>query len=55
MINKVTLVVYVNNLLIVKKNKENILDIKKLLKQKFDVKDLGEVQIVFGIMVKSFK
>lgn len=42
-ISKVALVIYINNLLIAEKNEKNILHIKQLLKQKFEIKDLDEI------------
>ena len=54
MISRVALAVYVDDLLIAGKNEEDILHVKQLLKQRFEVKDLGEVRIVLGIRVKRF-
>lgn len=52
MISRVALAVYVDDLLIAGKNEEDILHVKQLLKQRFEVKDLGEMRMVLGIRVK---
>lgn len=49
MISRVALAVYVDDLLIAEKNEEDILHVEQLLKQRFEVKDLGEVRMVLGI------
>lgn len=40
--------------LIAKKNEEDIIYVKQLLKQRFELKHLGGVRIVLGIRVKIF-
>lgn len=51
-IDRVALAVYVDDLLIAGKDEVDILHIKELLKVRFEVKDLGEVQMILGIRVK---
>lgn len=52
LIGPLSLAVYVDDLLITGKNEEDILHVKKLLKERFEVKDLGEVRMVLGIRVR---
>jgi len=47
----VVIVIYVDDLIITGDNDVNIFDLKKLLKQKFEMKDLGELRYFFGIEV----
>ncbi len=47
----VVIVIYVNDLIITGDSGAYIFDLKKLLKQKFDMKDLGELRYFFGIEV----
>jgi hypothetical protein len=47
----VIIVIYVDDLIIIGNNDANISDLKKLLKQKFEMKDLGELRYFFGIEV----
>jgi len=47
----VVIVIYVDDLIITKDNDADIFDLKKLLKQKFEMKDLGELRYFFGIEV----
>lgn len=42
-ISRLTLTVYINDLLIIEKYKKNIIHIKQLFKVQFEVKDLEEV------------
>ncbi len=47
----VVIVIYVDDLIITRDNDADIFDLKKLLKQKFEMKDLGELRYFFGIEV----
>jgi hypothetical protein len=47
----VVIVIYVDDLIVTRDNDENIFDLKKLLKQKFEMKDLGELHYFFNIEV----
>ncbi len=47
----VIIVIYVDDLIITGDNDVNIFDLKKLLKQKFEMKDLGELCYFLGIEV----
>ncbi len=47
----VVIVIYVDDLIIIGDNDEDIFDLKKLLKQKFEMKDLGELHYFLGIEV----
>jgi hypothetical protein len=47
----VVIVIYVDDLIITGDNDENISDLKKLLKQEFEMKDLGELCYFFDIEV----
>jgi hypothetical protein len=47
----VVIIIYVDDLTIIKDNDANIFDLKKLLKQKFEMKDLGELRYFLGIEV----
>jgi histone deacetylase 1/2 len=47
----VVIVIYVDGLIIIGDNNVNIFDLKKLLKQKFEMKDLGKLRYFFGIEV----
>ncbi len=47
----VVIVIYVDDLIITGDNDEDIFDLKKLLKQKFKMKDLGELRYFLGIEV----
>ncbi len=47
----VIIVIYVDDLIIIGYNDEDIFDLKKLLKQKFEMKDLGELHYFLGIEV----
>ncbi len=47
----VVIIIYVDDLIITGDNDANIFDLKKLLKQKFEMKDLGELHYFFGIEV----
>ena len=53
-IGRITLAVYVDDLLIAGKDKTDILHVKELLKTRFEVKDLGEVRMVLGIKVRRY-
>jgi hypothetical protein len=48
------IVIYVDDLIITWDSVANIFDLKKLLKQKFKMKDLGELRYFFGIKVIQF-
>jgi hypothetical protein len=45
------IVIYVNDLIITGDSDEDIFDLKKLLKQKFEIKDLGELRYFLSIEV----
>jgi hypothetical protein len=47
----VVIVIYVYDLIIIGDSDANIFDLKKLLKQKFEMKDLGELRYFLGIEV----
>ncbi len=47
----VVVVIYVDDWIIIGNNDVDIFDLKKLLKQKFEMKDLGELRYFFGIEV----
>ncbi len=47
----VVIVIYVDDLIITRDNDANIFDLNKLLKQKFEMKDLGELRYFLGIKV----
>jgi hypothetical protein len=47
----VIIVIYVDDLIITGDNDANTSDLKKLLKQKFEMKDLGELRYFLGIEV----
>jgi hypothetical protein len=45
----VVIVIYVDDLIITRDSDANISDLKKLLKQKFEMKDLGKLRYFLGI------
>jgi hypothetical protein len=47
----VVIVIYVDDLIIIGDSDTDIFDLKKLLKQKFEMKDLGELHYFLGIEV----
>jgi hypothetical protein len=47
----VVIVIYVDDLIITRDSDVNIFDLKKLLKQKFEIKDLGELHYFLSIEV----
>jgi len=47
----VVIVIYVDDLIITRDSDADIFDLKKFLKQKFEMKDLGELHYFFGIEV----
>jgi hypothetical protein len=47
----VVIIIYVDGLIITRNSDANIFDLKKLLKQKFGIKDLGKLRYFFGIEV----
>ncbi len=47
----VIIVIYVDDLIITRDSDANIFDLKKLLKQKFEMKDLGVLRIFLDIEV----
>ncbi len=47
----VVIVIYVHDLIITRNSNVNISNVKKLLKQKFEMKDLGELRYFLGIEV----
>ena len=52
--NVVYLLMYVDDLLICSKNKRKIQSVKKLLTNRFEMKDLGEVKELRGYWIKKF-
>jgi hypothetical protein len=52
----VVIVIYVDDLIIAKDSDVDIFDLKKLLKQNFEMKDLGKLSYFLGIeVIQSFK
>ncbi len=52
----VVIVIYVDDLIVTRDSDANFSDLKKLLKQKFEMKDLGELHYFLGIeVIKSPK
>ncbi len=47
----IVIVIYVDDLIITRDSDADISDLKKLLKQKFKMKDLGELRYFLGIEV----
>jgi hypothetical protein len=47
------LVLYVDNMLLIGNDKEIIQDMKTQLSSKFDMKDLGAANFIFGVEIKS--
>jgi hypothetical protein len=47
----VVIVIYVDDLIITRDNDADIFNLKKLLKQEFEMKDLGELRYFLGIEV----
>jgi hypothetical protein len=47
----VVIVIYVDDLIITRDNDVDIFNLKKLLKQKFEIKDLGELRYFLNIEV----
>jgi hypothetical protein len=47
----VVIIIYVDDLIITRDNDANIFDLKKLLKQKFEMKNLRELRYFLGIEV----
>ncbi len=47
----VIIIIYVDDLIITRDSDANIFDLKKLLKQKFEMKDLGELRYFLGIEI----
>jgi len=47
----VVIVIYVNDLIMTRDSDADISDLKKLLKQKFEIKDLGELRYFLDIEV----
>jgi hypothetical protein len=47
----IIIVIYVDDLIITRDNDVDISDLKKLLKQKFEMKDLGKLHYFLGIEV----
>jgi hypothetical protein len=45
----VVIIIYVDDLIVIRNNDVNIFDWKKFLKQKFEMKDLGELRYFFDI------
>ncbi len=52
----IVIVIYVDDLIIIGNSDADISDLKKLLKQKFEMKDLGKLRYFLGIeVIKSPK
>jgi len=52
----IVIVIYVNDLIIIGDSDADIFDLKKLLKQKFEMKDLGELRYFLDIeVIQSLK
>jgi len=52
----VVIVIYVDDLIIIGDSDVDIFDLKKLLKQKFEMKDLGKLHYFLGIeVIQSLK
>jgi len=52
----IVIIIYVDDLIIIRDNDVNIFDLKKLLKQKFEMKDLVELHYFLGIeVIQSLK
>jgi hypothetical protein len=47
----VVIVIYVDDLIIIRDSDVNIFDLKKFLKQQFEMKDLGELRYFLSIEV----
>jgi hypothetical protein len=50
----VVIVIYVDDLIITRDSDTDIFDLKKLLKQKFEMKDLGELRYFLGIEIIQY-
>jgi hypothetical protein len=50
----VIIIIYVDDLIIIGNSDVDIFDLKKLLKQKFEMKDLGELRYFLGIEIIQF-
>jgi hypothetical protein len=50
----VVIVIYVDDLIITRDSDADIFDLKKLLKQKFEMNDLGKLRYFLGIEVIKF-
>jgi hypothetical protein len=51
----VIIVIYVDDLIITRDSDADISDLKKFLKQKFEMKDLGELRYFFVKIIQSLK
>ncbi len=52
----IIIVIYVDDLIITRDSDVNIFDLKKLLKQKFEIKDLGKLRYFLSIeVIQSLK
>jgi hypothetical protein len=52
----VVIIIYVDDLIIIRNSTEDISNLKKLLKQKFEMKDLRELHYFLGIeVIQSLK
>jgi hypothetical protein len=47
----IVIIIYVDELIIIGDSDVNVFDLKKLLKQKFEMKDLGKLRYFLGIEV----
>ncbi len=50
----IVIIIYVDDLIVTRDSDGDIFDLKKLLKQKFEMKDLGELRYFFSIEVIQF-
>ncbi len=50
----VIIIIYVDDLIVIRDNDVDIFDLKKLLKQKFEMKNLGELRYFLNIEVVKF-
>jgi hypothetical protein len=47
----VVIIIYVDDMIVIRDNDANIYNLKKVLKQKFEMKNLGELRYFLGIEV----
>jgi ribosomal protein S3 len=49
----IIILVYVNDIIIIGNNNEEIENVKKYLKREFDIKDLGQLSYFFGVEIAT--